>query len=497
MFGCTLDGDSAFEVVDREVQKRELFFAGEEGEYWQFSNNSYINTKTQIKMDGNLSRPINEELGVRQGHIKSSDNFRIFINPCLVTLDESNLGYWIGPVCVSTTGVADDIFLQSDNQHNLQYLLDIASKTGKQYRIIYGAAKTKITVVGSKLDMEYYKEMSPWTMDDEKVEVVENNEHLGLVVSGEREEEKNIDDRLRKGRGSLFSLLGPAFAQKCLLSPNVKMHLFRLRTCPIVRCGLSSMVIRQTQHSPMQVFQRKCLKSFLSLSERSSTAGIHFLLGELPLQGRIDRDVFSLFYNIWCNKETKIYQIVKYLLENSPSNSRTWSMHVKSLAEKYKLPSPSTLLEQEPMTKHSYKSMIMAKIVHFYENDLKEKASVDDNLKYFNVSDLHLNGKSHPVIGGITTTSQAKEIRPLIKMLLNDYYTYEKRSIFSGGTLSPHCRLPECQASGGFVEDVKHILTQCLSTAREETTCSHISTTQSKIRNPTLTLLYFLKIRIS
>ena len=316
--------------------------------------------------------------------------------------------------------------------------------------------------------MEYYyfKEMSTWTMDDEKVEVVENNEHLGLVVSGEREEEKNIDDRLRKGRGSLFSLLGPAFAQKCLLSPNVKMHLFRLRTCPIVRCGLSSMVIRQTQHSPMQVFQRKCLKSFLSLSERSSTAGIHFLLGELPLQGRIDRDVFSLFYNIWCNKETKIYQIVKYLLENSPSNSRTWSMHVKSLAEKYKLPSPSTLLEQEPMTKHSYKSMIMGKIIHFYENYLKEKASVDDNLKYFNVSDLHLNGKSHPVIGGITTTSQAKEIRPLIKMLLNDYYTYEKRSIFSGGTLSPHCRLPECQASGEFVENVKHILTQCLSTAR-------------------------------
>ena len=110
--------------------------------------------------------------------------------------------------------------------------------------------------------------------------------------------------------------------------------------------------------------------------------------------------------------------------------------------------------------------MITGKIVHFYENDLKEKASVDDNLKYFNVSDLHLNGKSHPVIGGITTTSQAKEIRPLIKMLLNDYYTYEKRSIFSGGTLSPHCRLPECQASGGFVEDVKHILTQCLSTAK-------------------------------
>ena len=124
---------------------------------------------------------------------------KVTLTSSAITLDESNLGYWIGPVCVSTTGVADDIFLQSDNQHNLQYLLDIAGKTGKQYRIIYGAAKTKITVVGSKMDMDYYREVSPWTMDNEKVEVVEDNEHLGLIVSGEREEEKNVDSRLKRG----------------------------------------------------------------------------------------------------------------------------------------------------------------------------------------------------------------------------------------------------------------------------------------------------------
>ena len=40
-FGCSLDGDSAFEVVDRNIQTRELYCAGEKGQYWQASQYSY------------------------------------------------------------------------------------------------------------------------------------------------------------------------------------------------------------------------------------------------------------------------------------------------------------------------------------------------------------------------------------------------------------------------------------------------------------------------
>ena len=46
-------------------------------------------------------------------------------------------------------------------------------------------------------------------------------------------------------------------------------------------------------------------------------------------------------------------------------------------------------------------------------------------------------------------------------MLLNDYYTYEIRSINSNGSLSPHCHLP---GRGAAVENVEHVLT-CPATA--------------------------------
>ena len=313
--------------------------------------------------------------------------------------------------------------------------------------------------------MAYYRDTSPWTMDGAKVDVVENNEHLGLIVSGDREEEKNIDARLKKARSSLFSLLGPAFSQKCLLSPVVKVHLFKLFTCPILRCGLSSMTIRPSQFTPIDVFHRKTLKSFLSLSDRASTAGIHFLLAELPLQARIHRDVFSLFYSIWSNPEAKIHGIVKYLMDNSPSNSRTWSIYLRNLAKTYELPDPLSLLQETPMPKTSFKKLVQDKIVAYWEQDLKERARTSTNLKYFNVDQLKLNGRPHPAIDGATTTTTAKELRPAVKMLLNDYYTFQLRSTNSNNSLSPYCRLPGCNEK---VEDTQHVLhCPATSSARE------------------------------
>ena len=75
-FGCSLDGESAFEVVDRSIQTRELYCAGETGQYWLASQYAYKNTQTQIKMNGKLSRSISENTGVKQGHIKSSDHYK-------------------------------------------------------------------------------------------------------------------------------------------------------------------------------------------------------------------------------------------------------------------------------------------------------------------------------------------------------------------------------------------------------------------------------------
>ena len=83
-------------------------------------------------------------------------------------------------------------------------------------------------------------------MDGQIIDVVDNNEHLGQIVSGSRQEEKNVDLRIKKARNSLFALLGPAFSFKCLLSPVVKLHLYRTFVCPVLRSGLAALVLKNT-----------------------------------------------------------------------------------------------------------------------------------------------------------------------------------------------------------------------------------------------------------
>jgi hypothetical protein len=169
-------------------------------------------------------------------------------------------------------------------------------------------------------------------MAGQPIEVVENNEHLGQIVSDSRQEEKNVDLRIKKSRNTLFGLLGPAFSFKCLMGPLVKLHIYRTFVCPVLRSGLSSLVLKNTALSPLSIFQRKSLKGVLQLSKQASTAALHFLNGELPI---IHRDIFSLFYSVWANPNTKIYTLVKYLLSSSNENSKTWSIHVRQLTKQY------------------------------------------------------------------------------------------------------------------------------------------------------------------
>ena len=358
-----------------------------------------------------ISRKFQETTGVKQGHINSSDNYKIYINPALNTLDISTLGVWMGPINVSVTGIADDIYLIASSQSGLQGLIRIAEHYGTRYKIKYGADKTKITVVGSDIDMKYFQDTTPWTMGGENVKVVENNDHLGQVISGYRQEAKNIDLRIQKGRSNLYSLLGPAFAYKCLLSPLVKLHIFRTFTCPIIRSGLSSFALRPQQIEPISLLHRKVLKSILHLSKSAPTPAIHFLLGELPIEGRIHRDMFSLFFSVWCNPDIKIHQILKYLLENSPDNSRTWAVNLRHLSKMYKLEDPLSSLQKTPPTKSSYKELILTKITSFHEKELKIKAEKNSKMKYMNVSLSSLRGRYHPCLRNIISSSEVNKLR--------------------------------------------------------------------------------------
>ena len=250
-------------------------------------------------------------------------------------MEKSNLGAQLGPLNISVSCCADDFLGMTDDPFKLQCILDIAEHYGNMYEISYGADKTKIVVYGSKIDQQYYLEVCPWKMYGTKVSVVCENEHLGQILSNTCEYQKNVDENISKARKSLFSVLGFTYAENCHLSPAVKIHIMNTYISPIMKSGLSSFALRKNNISSLDIFHKKMLKNILKFSQSAPTSPLYFLTGQLPLTAQLHINVYSLFYNVWTNKTSNIFRIVKYLLESSNEKSHTWSVHVRNISRMY------------------------------------------------------------------------------------------------------------------------------------------------------------------
>ena len=170
----------------------------------------------------------------------------------------------------------------------------------------FNADKTAVVITGSKTDMQYYKDTAAWTINGKKIKVVDSNDHLGLIVSGTDEEQKNVDANIAKCRSALFGTLGPAFSYKCLLSPTTQLHVWRTCLLPVLMSGLPALPIRKAQLKSLTLFHNKILRGILKLSQSSPIPASHFLLGELPIEAVLQIRTLGLFHNIWSNPNTTV-----------------------------------------------------------------------------------------------------------------------------------------------------------------------------------------------
>ena len=463
-YGVSFDGKAAFPSVDRDIQIRELYSCGETGDLLKYSRYTYENTVCRMKQDGKLSREIREFKGNRQGHKRAAGHFKAYINPCLVAANLSNLGFYIGPICISAICIADDTHVISGDPRNLQGLINIIGHYGKRYRLVFGADKTKITITGSKHDMEYFKRVSYWTLYGEKLEVAENNDHLGLIVSGIDEEAKNVDKNINSARNSLFGFLGNIFSYKCKISPAVQYQTWIVFVKPVLRSELAALPIRSAGIKSLTVFHKKVLRAILKLSQYSPVVPLYFMLGELPVEATLHLDILSLFWNIWNNPQTKVYEVVKYLLKMSDDKSLTWSAHLRTIFKLYQLADPLVLLDTSPWTKVRWKHHVQALVTSYHERVLRYKAATNSKLSFLNVQTLGLSGRLHPTIAWVQTTQDVEIVRPHVKMLTGDYQCYAYLGSDRGADQSCKlCTQPPCRPAPP--EDLVHLLTQCRATA--------------------------------
>ena len=245
-----------------------------------------------------------------------------------------------------------------------------------------------------------------------------------------------------------------------MLSPTVQVHLWRTYNLPVLLSGLSAFPIRPPNIKAISIFHNKILRGFLKLSNSSPKPALYFLLGELPVEGRIHIATLMLFHTIWANPDTTVHKMTDYILMMSKENSTTWSNHVRILCKKYGLPCPLLLLQSgQAWSRETWKTLVTTRVTVYIEKELREIAECNSRMNFLNVKLLGLSGQAHPVLQGINTTQDVRKLRTHIKFLAGDFLTAERLAA-DQPNLSPACKL--CQAP---LESADRVLVACNSTA--------------------------------
>ena len=465
VFTLYLDAKSAFDLVQRELLVRNLYFSGTSGETLLYINNRLENRKTVLDWNGKLMGPVNDQQGLEQGGVSSSDFYKIFAQEQLDLLQDSSLGVPLGPITVSGIGQADDSVIVTNNIHHLKYLLELTITFCNKHLVQLCSDKTVLQVYHngrSQNKVDYLKTMFPLKIDSKVIEYEESTEHVGVIrsVTGNL---PSLLSRIAAHKRALGGILHAGLARSHRGNPIASIRLHNIYANPVLYNGLGSLLLIDKEVKVLVQHIKNTISNLQRLLPRTPSPVIFFLAGTLPGDAVLHLRQLSLFGMITRLPHSILHGHAKNIFSMVTQSSKSWFHKIRDLCLQYRLPHPSVLLES-PLPKEKYKLLVKKHVVDLWEQKLRHEAGNLSSLQYFKPTFMSLTSP-HP----IWTTAAASPTKVVMatqqaRLLSGRYRTAALTSHWSD--TSGACKLsPSCNTT----EDTSHFLKHCsaLQTTRE------------------------------
>ena len=259
--------------------------------------------------------PINDELGVEQGGVNSSDYYKTYNNEQLSVPQETDLGVFLGDVHVAAIGQADDTVLVSDEIYKLKFLLNLTLQYCDKYHVELSADKTKLQLyvpTGYSLDSACLKASSSLSINDVEVKYVDTTEHVGIVRSIDGNL-PHILQRLSSHNKALHSVLSAGLAKGHRGNPAAALRVEQLYGVPVLMSGTAALVLKATEESVIQTHYKRKLESLQKLHDKTPEAVVFFLAGSLPESAHLHLKQLSLFSMITRLPHNILNTIARYV----------------------------------------------------------------------------------------------------------------------------------------------------------------------------------------
>ena len=435
LFVTTLDTQKAFDVVDQNSLLRKLYLDGIHGDDWLLLRDLYSDCSSRIKWAGELSHPINIMQGVRQGGVLSTSHYKRYNNPLLLQLEDRYSGTRIGSISIPHVTVADDLALISESKSDAQVMIWDADNSAGRERYCIHPTKSHILwyTKRKKNDTEL-----GIVMAGEKVDTPSSTVHLGIVrnTSGQ----VDVEGKISLGRKTAYSLMGAGLHGGSGLKATLNGHIWSTFVIPRFLYGLEVQILKSSDIESLEKFQRKCLKQIQGLPDNTSNTACLALLGVLPIEALLHKNLLNMFVNMIRNENSVEYEIAKRQLVMKDTPRESIFTHIQSILDRYDLPSVFDLLNCPP-TKEAWKSTLNHKIndmvQKFWRSDIESKSST----KYLNPNVLCV-GSSHHIWSTVRNNiHDSRRAQIKCKLLTGTYILQANRAAFNQYAINPTCKL--------------------------------------------------------
>ena len=406
--------------------------------------------------------PINDEQGIEQGGVSSSDLYKIHNNEELSVPQETDFGVNLtdeGDVHVASIGQADDTVLISNDLVKLKFLLQLTVAYCKKNHVQLSSSKTKLMMyTPSQLsgDKEYLENSVPITIDGIQIPFTEVAEHVGVVrsIHGNL---PHILNRISSHQKAVHSVLPAGLARAHRGNPAASLRVEKLYGAPVLLSGTASLLLKQVEIAILDSHYKKTLLNLQKLHDKTPDPFVYFMAGSLPATAQLHLKQLSIFSMITRLPNNILNKIGRHRLTTDKDSSKSWFMGIKTICSTYLLPHPLALLDSPP-TKESAKQLFKEKVIDYWQTRLRKDTAELPSLRYFKPQYMSLS-KPHPlwVTAGNNSYEVCKSVIQ-IKMLSGRYRSDWLARHFSNNN-SGLCVICTEEVPG----TIEHILIQCES----------------------------------
>ena len=298
-------------------------------------------------------------------------------------------------------------------------------------------------------------------IDSQRISFTDTAEHVGVIrsTSGNL---PNLLNRVLAHKKVLGSLLSAGLAKGHRASPASCLLVNKLHGEPVLMSGLSSQVLSKTEINLVSHHHKKTLINLQRLHAKTPDPVVFFLAGSLPGSAVHHQRQLTIFGMIARLPGSLLHKLAVRMLTVSRPSSMSWFVQIRDICLKYSLPHPLSLL-QNPPTKATYKHLVKSKVLDYWENELRLKATPMRSLQFFKPEFMSLS-KAH-TIWATSKNSPYETNKAIIQArLLSGRYRTESLCRHWSDNTAGVCLLHSC-FKNQMMEDVSHILVICASLA--------------------------------